>query len=111
MLIECNRPGGFNVGGVVLSKGANEVEEEVWKAAAAKAPPGWLEDLSSPGPNGEAPQIVLPQGETSAKAKVKAVKACSELEVVELMAQGETRKTVLAAIDERITELLQERGD
>ena len=49
----------------------------------------WLEDATPP----------------TAREKIDAVKACDDIGAVERMAEGETRKTVLAAIDDRIGEL------
>ena len=105
--------------GIVLTHGKNEVDPDDWRAVAKKLKPEWLAALQT-APDGVEPDLVLhiddapsfpgSPGPIAAKARIEQIEACDDLDRVERFAQCETRKTVLAAVNGRIDELLlQER--
>jgi hypothetical protein len=110
--ITCNRVGGYNIHGIDIVYGENEVDAKAWAEAEAKCIPAWLAAIKS----GDPPDIVV-HGETggqrvvvdrfplSVDVKIAKIESCDDLKQVEAMAAGELRVPVLEAIDRRIDQL------
>lgn len=117
MRVICNRPGGYRLYGVVLQKGENIVDDEVWARAVARMGDRWLrsvtttngnrdpalviqDDAGQPAAEGEAPEL-------SAKDKIALIERCDNLDDLAQHETGETRKTVLTAIERRMASLAE----
>lgn len=113
MRITCNRIGGFNVHGVALRHGENEVDAKAWKKAASQCIPAWLKAVTT----GDAPDIVLHDSSRSGRTqpkperdKISLIEACDDFNELDAMAAGELRTDVLEAIDRRLETLLSQKG-
>lgn len=125
MRITCNRIGGFNIHGIPLSHGENEVDDQKWAEAVARCPPKWIAALTS----GDKPELVIHDATPVApvdaaekragvvwsaeeQEKIDAINACCDLRQVERMAENELRLPILDAIDKRLNvlEALVERA-
>jgi hypothetical protein len=112
--IQCHRPGGYALPGVILKHGRNEVEAEAWRSAIAAINPKIVDALL----HSDTPDLVVHKPESTqqalpleaepdepqemlAKEKIALVEAATEPDELERLADGETRKTVLAAIHKR----------
>lgn len=111
MKVVCNRPGGFGLhGGLILRHGDNDVDSALWEENKRKLPLGWLDDLMTP-KNGKPAQIVVVGASApgpkayGAAEKVAVVRKCNSLDELAQLSDGETRKTVVAAIEKRLAEL------
>lgn len=122
MPVRCNRKGGFGlkvedstgrVRRVKLNYGINDLTAEQVIAALARMPPAMAAELTARKPDGSPPEIDLDapapvldgESKMSAADKVELVKAAGSLADLRALAEGEERKTVLAAIDRRAGEL------
>jgi hypothetical protein len=120
LTIQCHRPGGFALGGVVLKYGRNEVPADAWSAALGSLHQKLADALlysSTPDivvhrPEPTQPALPLDAGtaeavELLARDKIAIIEAATEPDELERLADGETRKTVLAAIQKRAKALAE----
>ena len=119
MLIVCNRPSGFILPGLPIKPGENIVDDDLWREVEAKLNPVWLNALLTP--QGLAmPELILcddagepeaePEAEApqfSAKDKIALIDACESIDDLAQYETGETRKTVLVAIERRMRVLIE----
>lgn len=109
MLIFCNRIGGYNLLGIDLRLGENEVDAERWADVAAKLPPAWLDALLTP-QGSKPPDLVIEQDKgplMAAKEKIALIERAGHIEDLAQYEAGETRKTVLLAIERRMRALIE----
>jgi len=125
MWVQCNHPGGVNLAvrdkagfkQVMLVHGPNKVDEEVYKAALAAADPRWVQAMTEPSKATRIPVLEPceapaeePEDDAqplNAKDKAALVMAAESFEDLEGLAEGETRKTVLEALDKRTCQLAE----
>lgn len=116
MKITCNRIGGFNIHGVALRHGENEVDAQAWRRAVDRCIPAWLAAVTG----GDQPDIVVHNGTggqrvvvdrhpLSADFAIDRIESCDDIKEVEAMAEGELRADVLEAIDRRLETLLSQK--
>jgi len=126
MWVQCNYQGGITLcwpsdKGVAnqlkFSEGPNEVDDDDYDQAVSHANQEWLKALMAPQGKSRVPMLEpcdAPAGATdevevlTAKDKIALVAEAKDLVDLELLADGEERKTVLAAIDKRADELADE---
>ena len=111
MLIECNRPGGFSFFGLRLAPGENIVDDEAWAAIKPRLAPKYLDALLAPRGD-KPPQLVIYDAEPDAprclaRDKIALIERCADIDDLALFEMGETRKTVLAAIERRMATLAE----
>jgi hypothetical protein len=119
MKVFCHRPGGIDFGLVRLRHGENDVDDQAWHQSVAKLSSklkeGWL--------GGKTPSITIAAGAGAqaslpleparepepmlARDVITLVEAATEPDQLERLAQDETRKTVLAAIQKRAKQLAE----
>lgn len=123
MIIFCNRPGGFKLFGVRLTKGENIVDDDIWARVRNKLDAKLYTGLTEP--TGDAPAILELRDDTGlaplagdeakaeiidelrAKDKIAMIDACEISDDLYQHAKGETRKTVLLAIERRMRVLIE----
>lgn len=131
MHIRCNMPGGFRIFRIHLKHGDNVVDDDLWNEAVKRLDPRFLAGITSK-PKGSMPPWLEIEGETpepvnttepppdpepppelmlesppplNVKETVSAIQACGDLDELAKFEQGETRKTVLTAIEKRVAQL------
>lgn len=111
MRITCNRRGGFSFFGLRLTEGENIVDDDLWAATKAKLAPKYLAGLLEH--RGELPAMLIELNDAgepllppfNAKDTIALIESCQSLDDLAKYETGETRKTVLAAIERRADEL------
>lgn len=112
-------PGKIRLYGLVINPGENLFEDELWAKHYGKLP----DQLKKVWFGGSTPMMTIANDageqlkmqltgdaeieQTSAKEKIDIIMAATEPDHLEAMAQGETRKTVLSAIQKRAKQLAE----
>jgi hypothetical protein len=117
MKVFCHRPGGIDFGLVRLRHGENDVDDQAWHQSVAKLSSklkeGWLggktPSISVAGDGGAQASLPLASAPEPMLARdvITLVEAATEPDELERLAQDETRKTVLAAIQKRAKQLAE----
>lgn len=121
MKVFCHYPGGYQFGALRLHRGENVVDDEIFTDEMAKLDPRIRDALMG----GKTPTLVTvkevgsqealplaptPEAEPApmlARDVIAKVEAATEPDELEQYANGETRKTVLAAIQKRARQLAE----
>jgi hypothetical protein len=123
MKVFCHYRGGYEFGAIRLYHGENVVDDKLWNEAIAKLDPrlrdAWMGGKTPTIVVDKDPghQVALPLAPAPAPAReaepmlakdvIAIVETATEPEQLEQLAEGETRKTVLAAIQRRAKQLAE----
>ncbi len=122
MIVICNHKGGVSLPGLRIAPGRNEIDGAAWEAAMAKVSDRLMAGLMAGSPpmlevdgdkrptapveiQAEAPPKAAPIPDENSKKRIARVQSASTLGELTALADGETRKTVIAAIERRLEEI------